>query len=279
MYDLHAHILPGLDDGPRSLDDTLRMARVAAEQGTRVMLCTPHRKDVAESSSVRQVRELVADVSGELRARGIELELLVGMENHLDLELPGDCTAGKALPMNGSRYTLVELPFFGRPNYIEDVLFQLQVQGVTPVLAHPERIEAIQRDPEMLVGFVERGMLSQVTAGSVEGRFGGKVKSLTHSLLRRRLVHILASDTHLPEGSRSPMLQPGMAAAANIAGQAEARAMVLDPPRAVLEDRPVQVESPRRDEDRRRWWRGWYPIPWARGGCCESSPPRARRAP
>ena len=257
MYDLHAHILPGLDDGPRSLDDTLRMARVAAEQGTRVMLCTPHRKDVAESSSVRQVRELVADVSGELRARGIELELLVGMENHLDLELPGDCTAGKALPMNGSRYTLVELPFFGRPNYIEDVLFQLQVQGVTPVLAHPERIEAIQRDPEMLVGFVERGMLSQVTAGSVEGRFGGKVKSLTHSLLRRRLVHILASDTHLPEGSRSPMLQPGMAAAANIAGQAEARAMVLDTPRAVLEDRPVQVEPPRRDEDRRRWWRGW----------------------
>jgi protein-tyrosine phosphatase len=125
------------------------------------------------------------------------------------------------------------------------------------VLAHPERIEAVQRDPEMLVGFVERGMLSQVTAGSVEGHFGRKVRDFTRTLLRRRLVHILASDTHFAEGRRSPKLSPGVEAAADIVGQAEARAMVMDTPRAVLDDTPIEVGPPRQDEGPKRWWRFW----------------------
>ena len=255
MYDIHSHILPGVDDGAESLEETLKMARVAAANGTTVMLCTPHRRDVTERSSARHVRDLVTEVNGELRAQDIELEMLLGMENHLDLELPEDRSAGKALPMNGSRYSLVELPFFGRPNYVEDVLFQLQLQGVTPVLAHPERIEAIQREPELLVGLVERGMLSQVTAGSVVGHFGRKVRDFSHSLLRRGLVHVLASDTHVAEGPRSPQLSPGVEAAAQIAGESNARAMVLDTPRAILEDRAIEVEPPRRDERPKRWWR------------------------
>ena len=255
MYDIHTHVLPGVDDGAKSLEETLKMARVAAANGTTAMLCTPHRRDVTERSSAQYVRDLVTEVNGELRAQGIELELLLGMENHLDLELPQDRSAGKALPMNGSRYSLVELPFFGRPNYLEDVLFRLQLQGVTPVLAHPERIEAIQRDPELLVGFVERGMLSQVTAGSVVGHFGRKVRDFSHSLLRRRLVHILASDTHFADGPRSPLLAPGVEAAAEIAGESEARAMVFDTPRAILEDRAITIEPPQPDERPRRWWR------------------------
>ena len=257
MYDVHAHILPGIDDGPKTLDESLSMAAVAAEHGTRFMLCTPHRRDVAENSSVDYIRGLVAEFNDELKAKGIELELLLGMENHLDLELPEDLSTGKALSMNGGRYCLVELPFVGRPNYIEDVLFRLQVQGVTPVLAHPERIEAVQRDPEMLAGFVERGMLSQVTAGSVEGHFGKKARDLTRTLLRRRLVHILASDTHFAVGRRSPMLLPGVEAAADIVGEAEALAMVVDTPRAVLEDLPVEVGPTRQDEGPERWWRFW----------------------
>ena len=255
MYDLHSHILPGVDDGTKTLDDALAMARVAFDHGTRGILATPHRKDVTESSSVVHIRQLAADMNSELAKSGVDLEVLVGMENHLDLELPEDFSGGRALPMNGSRYALVELPFFGYPNYAEEVLFRLQLQGVTPVLAHPERIEAVQRDSELLAGFVERGMLSQITAGSILGHFGGRVERLTHSLLRRGLVHIIASDTHFPEGPRSPKLPPGMKDAANIVGEERARAMVVDTPRAVLDDQDVVLEPPRKDEGRRRWWR------------------------
>jgi protein-tyrosine phosphatase len=254
MYDLHAHNLPGVDDGAKTLEDFLKMARVAAEQGTTVMLATPHRRDVTENHSVAYVRDHAAGMSDELASQGIELTLLLGMENHLDLDLPGDLSEGKALPMNGTRYALVELPFFGYPNYVEDVLFKLQVQGVTPVLAHPERIEAFQKDPERLRSFVERGMLSQVTAGSLVGHFGGRVKRLTLSMLRRGLVHVLASDTHFPSGPRSPELRQGMEAAARVVGEDRARAMVVDTPKAIIEGAPVEPEQPLDHDPGRRWW-------------------------
>ena len=257
MYDLHAHVLPGVDDGAKTPEDSVEMARVAAGDGTKAILATPHRKDITNSFSVAHVEELLAGMNEELEREGIAVKLLPGMENHLDLDLPEEFSSGRAMRINDSRYALVELPFFGYPNYVEDVLFRLQLQGVTPVLAHPERIEAIQQEPERLARFIERGMLSQVTAGSVVGHFGGRVKGITHGLLRHGLVHVLASDTHAPRGARSPKLSPGVAAAAAIVGEERARAMVVDTPKAILEDRAVEVESPRKHEGPRRWWRFW----------------------
>ena len=257
MYDLHAHILPGVDDGAKTLEDAVEMSRAAAEHGTKVILATPHRKDVIENFSVAYIQDHLANLNGELRESGIELELLLGMENQIDLELPEEFSSGRALPMNGSRYALVELPFFGYPNYMEEVLFQLQLQGLTPVLAHPERIEAIQQNPELMVRFVERGMLSQLTAGSIVGHFGGKAKKVAHTLLRRGLVHVIASDTHHPRGPRSPDMTDGVEAAARIVGEESARALVVDTPRAILNDLPVEVEPPRKAESHPRWWRMW----------------------
>ena len=257
MYDLHAHILPGVDDGARTLEDALKMARAAVEHGTKVMVATPHRKDVIESFSVQQIQERLAVLKGELDQNGVDLEILLGMETHLELELPEAFAEGLALPINGSRYALVELPFFGHPNYMEEVLFQLQLRGLTPVLAHPERIEVIQRNVDLLVGFVERGMLSQITAGSIVGHFGGRVKRFTHSLLRRGLVHVIASDTHFAQGPRSPVLSDGVNEAVRIVGEEKARAMVVHTPRDILSDLRVEVEPPREDKGSRRWWRLW----------------------
>lgn len=218
------------------------------------MLCTPHRRDVTENSSVEQVEQLLGVFKTEIERQGLGLELALGMENHIDLDLPEEVAAGRALSMKGGRYMLVEMPFFGSPNYVEDVLFQLQVQGITPILAHPERIESIQKDPEILVRFVERGMISQITGGSIVGHFGRSVKRLTHSLLRRGLVHVIASDTHFPSGPRSPKLSHCVSAAAEIVGEDYARAMVVDTPRAVLDNLPIELEPPHADSGPKRWW-------------------------
>lgn len=239
MYDLHAHILPGVDDGSRTPEETLDMSRVAAETGTRIILATPHRKDVTENWSVGHIRRLIAKMNAQNAERGIDIHLALGMENHLDEALPAEIDAGRALPMNGSRYILVEMPFFGRPDYIEKTLFAVQERGLTPVLAHPERIEAFQQDVTLLTDFVERGMLSQITAGSVVGTWGDEVKQFTHELLGRRLAHVMASDTHSPIGLRSPKLGIGIEVAASIVGADYATAMVTDTPLAILEDRSV----------------------------------------
>ena len=237
MYDLHAHILPGVDDGSRTPEETLEMSRVAAETGTRIILATPHRKDVTEESSVAHIRRLIADMNAQNAEHGIDIALVLGMENHLDEALPTEIDAGRALPMNGSRYILVEMPFFGRPDYIERTLFEVQDRGLTPVLAHPERIEAFQEDVDLLAMLVQRGMLSQITSGSVVGTWGDEVKKFTHQLLDRRLAHVMASDTHSPTGLRSPKLGVGIEAAASIVGMDCAMAMVVDTPLTILEDR------------------------------------------
>ena len=257
MYDLHAHILPEIDDGAKNPEDTVEMARIAAKDGTKVMLATPHRKDVTERSSVSYVKEILDDMNQRIQEENIGLSLVLGMENHLDLDLPDEVSRGRALPMNETRYILVEAPFFGRPNYMEDVLFQLQIMGLVPVLAHPERIEAFQKDPRFLSNLIGRGMLSQITSGSIVGHFGRRVRRISNEFLRRGMVHVIASDTHFPKGPRSPILCPGIEAAANIIGVEKAQQMVQVTPKAILEDIPVQVELPKDSVRSNRKWFFW----------------------
>ena len=246
MYDLHAHILPGVDDGAVTPEDTLDMSRVAAETGTKVVLATPHRKDVTEDWSVPYLRSLIADMNAQNQAHGVDLSLVLGMENHLDTDLPAEIAAGRALPMNDTRYILIEMPFFGRAEFLEDTLSEVQSMGLIPVLAHPERIEAFQEDPELLRRFLKNGMLSQITSGSVIGFWGEDVKKFTHSLLEQRMAHVMSSDTHHSNGGRSPRMDVGLERAADIVGYEAAQAMLIDTPKAILNDEPLDVEPPRR---------------------------------
>ena len=234
MYDLHAHILPGIDDGPELLESAIEMAAAAAAWGTTVMIATPHRKDVVENSSISFVQDCLKSLNKELETRNVGLEILLGMENHLGSDLPDAFSRGEALTIAGSAYALVELPFFGKPNYMEDVLYKIQALGLTPVLVHPERIELIQRNPGLLDKFIQQGMLSQITAGSIVGHFGARVKEFVQRLLQEGLVHVIASDTHSPVGPRSPLLSAGVDLAARLVGKKEALSMVLDTPQNIL---------------------------------------------
>ena len=133
---------------------------------------------MTEGWLVDHLRRLIDDMNAQNWEQGVELSILPGMENHLSPDLPDEIEAGRALTINCSRYILVEMPFFGRPDWVGDTLSRIQNQGLTPVLAHPERIEAFQQDPDLLATFIERGMLSQITAGSVVGTWGEQVQTL-----------------------------------------------------------------------------------------------------
>ena len=247
MYDLHAHILPGVDDGPSSMEDSVEIARIAAENGTRAMVATPHRKDVTELSSVKHIRELTVEVQRRIDDESIPLTLTLGMENHIDAALPDEVRAGRALTMNGSRYVLVEMPFFGgieQHDYVEGALLGLQGQGLIPVFAHPERIEAFQMQPALLERYIGMGMLSQLTRGSLLGHWGEEVREFSLELLRDGMAHLLSSDTHSPRAPRTPELGEALKIAAEMVGCRRARAMVSDVPRAILENRGVAVSSP-----------------------------------
>ena len=234
MYDLHAHILPGIDDGPRTNIESLELIFAAYRNGIKTLVATPHMKDVNEKRSVKYAQELLNSLKNKVKNLNIDISLKMGMENHLISETPMMFEVGKSLTINETKFALIELPFFGYPNYVDDALSELQNIGLVPVVAHPERIELIQKNPMKLEYFVQKGMISQVTAGSLIGQFGSEVKFFAEMLVRNDLAHVIATDCHRPFGRRAPNLDVGYQAAARLIGKSKAKILVEGNPKSII---------------------------------------------
>ncbi len=232
--DLHCHLLPGIDDGAPDWETTLSMARVAAADGIRTIVATPHWPLDGETSGPL-VRELAAEAQARLRAEEVPLRVLPGHELQIVWELEESLASGEALPLGDSRFVLLETPYFELPSYLRDLIFRLQGQSYRPILAHPERNPTVQKDPARLQPLVEAGCLLQVNGGSLLGEFGSLPRRTARALMRRGWVQILASDAH-SDADRPPRLARAARAAARSVGHAAAQAMIGAAPFAVIQD-------------------------------------------
>jgi protein-tyrosine phosphatase len=244
VIDLHSHILPGLDDGPGTLDESLELARAAVADGTQVIAGTPHVRD--DWPTTADAMEAALDrLRAAVSEAGIPLDVRAGGEVALEhLSLPVDEL--RRFGLGGSdTYLLVETPYVGWPLDIGERLFRLRATGFTPVLAHPERNGDVQADPEGRLGpLVAAGTLVQVTAASVDGRLGRRTAAASRRLLELGLAHLIASDAHMPA-----IRAVGMAGAAEAVGDGDlARWLTHDVPAAIVADAP----PPPRPEPRRR---------------------------
>jgi len=145
------------------------------------------------------------------------------------------------------------------PLYADEIIFRLQVAGLSVILAHPERNMRVQENPDMLAPLIERGVLTQVTAASITGVFGSHVQSTSEYLLRRNMVHIIASDAH-GEGYRRPVLSDAVVAAGEIVGRARVEEMVNSRPRAIIADESISPPppAPAGDGVKKRFWQRLY---------------------
>ena len=244
MIDLHSHVLPGIDDGVRTLDESLELLRAAYDDGVDRIAATPHVRDDYPTAPNR-MELLHAEVCGAAREAAIPVEVLPGGE--LDYEMAAGLDDGtlRRFGLGGNpNLLLLEFPYLGWPLGLSDLVFDLQLRGFRVVLAHPERNGDVQLDPERLRPLVDGGAVVQLTAASLDGRLGGAPRSAARRLIDGRLAHLLASDAHAP-GVRSV----GLSAAARAAGDAAlARWLTHDVPEALLDGRdlPERPESPRR---------------------------------
>ncbi len=279
MIDLHCHVLPGIDDGPATIEGSLEIARRAAAAGTHVLVATPHvswryRNDAAT------IAELVAELNERLAreevltAAGRVLEVRAGAEIALTLIPELSDTQLAALGLGGGPWLLVEPPFTPVAPNLDAILLELlaetgirgggaclpasvdlrSVGGHRIVLAHPERCPAFQRDPPMLERLVRAGLLTSVTAGSLGGRFGGEAHRLALALAREGLLHNVASDAH--DAVNRP---PEIAAELERAGLTPLAEWLTEAvPAAILdggEIPPAPVGAPADAERARRGWR------------------------
>lgn len=200
MIDIHCHILPGLDDGAQTLEDSIEMARSAVKQGISHILCTPHHKNGTYTNPADQVIESVATLQKELDARGIPLSLYEGQEVRVHGELIKDIQEKQILFADlSNRYLLVEFPTRDIPVYVERLFFDLINLGHTPVIVHPERNYQLMEEPNKLLSLIEMGALTQVTAASYLGIFGKKVQGVSKQMVQHQMIHTVASDAHNTE--------------------------------------------------------------------------------
>jgi|WetSurMetagenome_2_1015567.scaffolds.fasta_scaffold58969_2 protein-tyrosine phosphatase len=244
MFDLHNHSLPGLDDGARNWDESLAMARIAVEDGIEGVVCTPHWARGSFENNRRNTLAAVAVFKEKLEAHKIPLKIYPGAEIRLDIDLPAALASGEILTVNDNRrFVLIELLPEILPQNLENLFWDLQVQGIRPIISHPERNPALLRDPERLFKWTEMGILTQVTAASLLGSFGETVKRFTVMLLEHRMTHIIATDSH-GLGTRAPRLSAGYEAAAGIVGRESASAMVGEIPRRIIAGDTVLTPDP-----------------------------------
>lgn len=246
MIDLHCHILPNLDDGPSTLDESLAMARRAVEDGIHTIVATPHTLNGLYVNRVEDVSEHLSILREALSENRIELKLFPGADVHLCPDMLQQIESGEAGTINHARkYMILELPSHTIPRGAKDEIFRLKLNGITPIISHPERNAAIQEDSGILHNLISMGALGQMTAMSLVGDFGTFVKQVSEKLLRQRLIHVIASDAHSAD-NRPPVLSHAVDCAAEILGSdEEAGHMVTTVPAAILAGEPVDISEPK----------------------------------
>lgn len=216
LVDLHAHILPGLDDGARDMAQALAMLRIAEEDGVGVVVATPHSHHARAAATRAGVERLNAAAA----ERGIGTRVMAGHEARIGPGMVERWTTGDLLTIGAGPWMLVELYLHDEwpLELVSRALGRLRDAGLRPLLAHVERYPLVQRDPLALLPFIERGILMQVNAGALGYRSDDVERVTAETLVRARMAHVIASDAH-NDGYRAPRLRAALERAAEIAGQ------------------------------------------------------------
>jgi len=245
LIDIHCHLLPDLDDGAASWGESLLMAQIAAADGIDQVIVTPRQLGSYSHNHADYIRQRTEQLRVQLHERGLQLDIYPGAEVWLQADLPQRLADGEILTLaDRHKHLLVELPQVDDA-VTDSVLDAILAQGITPILAHPERHSWVMHDPTQLERRVERGCLVQITAGSIMGLFGAETQQFAESLLHEDLVHFVASAAHGAR-SRRPLLQRAWARTAEMIGEERAHRLFGRHPALVLEGADIQPIRVRR---------------------------------
>jgi protein-tyrosine phosphatase len=232
MVDLHHHLLPGLDDGPKDLETSIAMARMAAEDGITHVVATPHASN-RFSFDPAAIAERAAALRQALAAESIPLTVATGCDFHISYDNVQDAIQHpRKYTLNQTDYLLVELHDQIIPQQVGETFYELRLAGMVPILTHPERNPVLQKNSARLADWLREGMLVQVTAGSVLGLMGEAAQKMAHTLLTNRWVHFLATDAHNLE-RRSPRMNEARETVARRYGADYANLLCVTNPTAV----------------------------------------------
>ena len=196
ILDIHSHILPGIDDGSKNMEMTLEMLRNAEKEGTKEIVATPHYLLEYGESVIKEVKVLVEEVNSLINKEGIDVKVYSGQEVYFNENIIVDYIEGNIGTINNSRYMLIEFPMHRFNKNEFDIIYELQIRDIVPIIAHPERYRLFRDEPSLINNFIDKEYLFQMNSGSIEGKFGESVKKTANLFLENNIYNFIGSDAH-----------------------------------------------------------------------------------
>lgn len=244
MYDIHSHIIDGIDDGAKDFEDSCSMCYAAAKDRLKAVVATPHYMEGVSTVSWPRLKSKIDLLNRKLKSEGVDLAILPGMEVYICPDLIELYCRGDIITLNNSKYMLIEFSSYGGiPPYTENILFGLQLKGVKPIIAHPERYRSVIKDINIVYTLIDKGCLIQINSGSLEGSFGKDVMKTAYALLDHQMVHAVATDNHSSEG-RISSYRSCYKLIAKKYNKSVADDLFINNPRKIINDENIQISEP-----------------------------------
>ncbi|HGE72852.1 TPA: hypothetical protein ENX78_18605 [Candidatus Poribacteria bacterium] len=242
MIDIHSHILPGVDDGAKNIQESVTMIKNAFKADIKIIVATPHLFNGMFETGIPKRNALVNDLQTIANNIGVRIQIKPGYECYISPEMN---RLGEKLfeytINNNRKYILLELPMQNIPHFVDETLTNIKNLGITPIIAHPERNIAIMNNPKILLGFIEKGYSAQLNAGSILGYYGRRIKDTAKILLKHNYIHVVASDMH---STSLPILPKAFSAISDLIGLNKASRMFNEIPYKIVMGEDFDKEDP-----------------------------------
>ena len=241
MIDFHSHILPNLDDGSRSIEETFNLIKEAKKAGFEKIIFTPHYIEKYYETDVKERTVWQEAISKNLKDS--EIKTYLASEIYMSDNIIKLLEEGKASTINNSSYVLFELPMNEEPMNLYDAIYAMQQYKLVPILAHPERYSFVQKEPELIYELIQKGVLMQSNYGSINGLYGKKAKYIVQRMLENNLVHFLGTDVHR-EKTLYEKVPEILEQIRNIIGEEKLKEITKTNAQLVLNNKRIDIREP-----------------------------------
>lgn len=243
MIDFHSHILPNIDDGAKNIDETFEMIKEAEKAGFDGILLTPHYIEEYYETDVAEREVWLAAISQNLHIKNINTDLYLASEIFISDKIMTFLENAKASTINNTSYVMFELPLDSEPENLYNTIYSLTSNKLVPVLAHPERYNYVQKEPELIYDLINRGVLMQMNYGSIIGQYGKKAQFIAKKLLENNMIHFLGTDAHR-ENTIYPKIPSILLLLREMIGIDKLNELTTTNPNLALRNKRIDIEQP-----------------------------------
>lgn len=243
MIDIHSHILPNIDDGSRSIEETFNLIKEAKSVGFDAIVSTSHYMEGYYETNVPEREVWIKAIKENLETKNIDISLFIGNEIYMSENIIKLLEDRKASTINDTSYVLFELPLNAEPLNLYDTIYEMQQYKLVPILAHPERYSFVQREPELVYDLVEKGVLMQANYGSIIGQYGKKAQMIVRKFFEGNMIHLLGSDVHR-QNTIYPKIPQILSELNSLIGEEKLEELTTTNPNLVIHNKRIDIDVP-----------------------------------